>query len=247
VQLELPFLSGPDSDSCNAASQQPGLHTSRSDPIEFVRIRRARRYILRVRPDGTLRVTVPRGGSRREAEAFVRKHAEWIERERRRVRSDHAPVQWHAGSRILFRGIPVTIGIDRDGDGYLISYGDRRVRVRALDDVRWAVESDLKEIARAELVPRLHELAVQHELRVGRVSIRNQRSRWGSCARNGNIALNFRLVQMPPAISDYVLLHELMHIRQQNHSRRFWKLVAAVCPGYRECERWLRTVGRSLF
>jgi len=79
------------------------------------------------------------------------------------------------------------------------------------------------------------------------VTIRNQRSRWGSCARNGNIALNFRLIQMPPEVCDYVLIHELMHIRQQNHSRRFWKLVAAACPEFRERERWLRVQGRSLF
>ena len=82
---------------------------------------------------------------------------------------------------------------------------------------------------------------------MGAVTIRNQRSRWGSCARNGNITLNFRLVQMPAHVRDYVLLHELMHIRQQNHSRRFWRLVEAVCPGFRDAERWLRTTGRTLF
>lgn len=216
-------------------------------PVEFVRVRRARRYILRVRPDGTVRVTVPRGGSRREAEAFVRTHAHWIARERHRVRINHAPVEWHAGSRILYRGSPATITVDADGPGFIIGYGDRRVRVEAVDDIRGAVEGDLREVARAELIPRLHALAGHLGLTVGRVTIRNQRSRWGSCAHNGNIALNFRLVQMPDPVRDYVLVHELMHVRQQNHGPRFWKLVAAVCPEYREHERWLRTVGRSLF
>ena len=211
------------------------------------RVRRARRYILRVRPDGTLRVTVPRGGSRREAEAFVRKHAHWIARERHRAREAHSPVEWHAGSRILYRGVPVTIGVEPDGDGYRICYGDRRVRVAAVDDIRSLVEGDLRELARLELIPRLHELAGQHGLSAGRVTIRNQRSRWGSCARNGSIALNFRLLQMAPEVRDYIIIHELMHIKQQNHSRRFWRLVAAACPAYRECERWLRTSGRLLF
>ena len=249
VQLDLPFLRVADtSDPVSPEPQVPvGPKAPARDNVEFVRMRRARRYILRVRPDGTLRVTVPRGGSRREAEAFVSKHAEWVDRERRRVQSDHAPVQWHAGSRILYRGAPVTIGVDPDGRAYVVSYGDRRVRVTSLEDIRAAVEWDLQEVARLELIPRLEELAAVHRVRTGRVSIRNQRSRWGSCARNGNIALNFRLVQMPRNIADYVLIHELMHIRQQNHSRRFWKLVAAACPEYRECERWLRTVGRSLF
>ena len=128
-----------------------------------------------------------------------------------------------------------------------MAYGDRAVIVRDPADVRAAIERDLRELARVVLLPRLAELAARQNLQLGAVSIRNQRSRWGSCARNGNIALNFRLVQMPAHVSDYVLLHELMHIRQQNHSRRFWRLVEAVCPAFREAERWLRTTGRTLF
>ena len=210
-------------------------------------MRRARRYILRVRPDGTLRVTVPRGGSRREAEAFVAQNQQWIERERQRVGLEHAPVQWHAGSEILLRGVAVPIQGARTPDGLHICYGDRRVVPSDAVALRAAIEADLKQVARVELIPRLHELAAQHGLKIGAVTIRNQRSRWGSCARNGDIALNFRLVQTPPEIRDYVLIHELMHLRQQNHSRRFWRLVEAACPKFREAERWLRTAGRSLF
>jgi predicted metal-dependent hydrolase len=210
-------------------------------------MRRARRYILRVRPDGTLRVTVPRGGSRREAEAFVAQNQKWIERERQRVGAEHAPVQWHAGSEILLRGAAVPILVARDGQRLVIAYGDRRFVTSDSLDLRAAIETDLKQLARVELIPRLHELAAAHGLSVAAVTIRNQRSRWGSCARNGNIALNFRLVQMPQPIRDYVLIHELMHLRQQNHSRRFWRLVEAACPAFRDAERWLRTSGRSLF
>jgi predicted metal-dependent hydrolase len=126
--------------------------------------------------------------------------------------------------------------------------GDQRVRIGAgVVNLRPAVELALRRIANRELVPRLQELAAGHNLTVARVTIRNQRSRWGSCSRRGVIALNFRLVQMPPAVCDYVLLHELMHLRQQNHSRRYWRLVEAVCPEYREAERWLRVEGKALF
>jgi predicted metal-dependent hydrolase len=90
-------------------------------------------------------------------------------------------------------------------------------------------------------------MAAAHGLTPRRISIRNQRSRWGSCARDGSIALNFRLIQMPRAVRDYVLLHELMHLRQQNHSRRFWRLVEEACPDFREAEEWLRVEGRGLF
>ena len=80
-----------------------------------------------------------------------------------------------------------------------------------------------------------------------RVSIRNQRSRWGSCSRRGTIPLNWRLVQVPPFVREYVLLHELMHRRELNHSARFWRLVAAACPRYVEARRWLRIDGARLF
>jgi predicted metal-dependent hydrolase len=218
--------------------------------IEFVRVSRARRYILRVRPDGTLRVTVPRGGSRREAEHFVRRHEKWIARERSRVRVESAPAAWYDGSEILIDGQPVRITTEPQGsrdESWLVSYANRSVIVRDLVDIRAAIERDMRELARQMLLPRLASLAAVHGLEIGAVTIRNQRSRWGSCARNGNIALNFRLVQMPADVRDYVLLHELMHIRQQNHSRRFWRLVEQACPDFRDAERWLRTTGRGLF
>jgi predicted metal-dependent hydrolase len=244
VQLDLPFLQVPRSSSRDVLPSPP----EPPPVIEFVRVRRARRYILRVRPDGTLRVTVPRGGSRREAEQFVRKHQRWITGERRRVQVENAPRHWQDGSEILLHGEPVRISVELRGDSTVeIVYGGRRLAAPEQTAVRAAVEGDLRDLARAELVDRLRELAAEHEIRIGTVAIRNQRSRWGSCARNGNIALNFRLVQMPLLVRDYVLLHELMHIKQQNHSRRFWRLVEAVYPSFREAERWLRTQGRSLF
>ena len=234
MQLDLPFL--------RAAEPPP------EPEVDFVRVRRARKYILRVRPDGSLRVTIPRGGSRRDAEAFLRRHQDWVAAERVRVAERHAPVEWRAGDSIPLHGELTTIRVHESAHGQIVVVGDQRVRIAAgIVNVRPAVELALRRIASRELVPRLQALASEHSLTVDRVTIRNQRSRWGSCSRRGVIALNFRLVQMPPAVCDYVLLHELMHLRQQNHSRRYWRLVAAVCPDYREAERWLRVEGKALF
>jgi predicted metal-dependent hydrolase len=211
-------------------------------------MRRARRYVLRVRPDGSVRVTVPRGGSRAEAVRFLERHAGWIQRERSRLASSQGARQWTAGAILLLRGQPVTIRVDHDGGVRWARFGDRSVTVPAgAADLRPHIEADLRALAREELAPRLSALAATHHLTVARVSIRNQKSRWGSCSPSGRIALNFRLVQMPREVCDYVLLHELMHLRQQNHSRRFWRLVEAVCPGFRAAERWLKTEGKSLF
>ena len=98
-----------------------------------------------------------------------------------------------------------------------------------------------------ELPDQLRALAARHNLTVGRISIRNQRSRWGSCARSGNITLNWRLVLVPDFVREYVMLHELMHRRQLNHSARFWRLVAEVCPRFMEARKWLRMEGQKLF
>jgi predicted metal-dependent hydrolase len=233
VQLDLPFLR-------NESPPEPA--------IDFVRVPRARKYILRVRPDGTLRVTVPRGGSKAGALRFVETHLQWIVEERARLEARQGPRQWTHGSTIRLGGEPVTIAVETRRGSSVVCYGSRTVRVpHGIENLRPFIEADLRLLARETLVPRLHELAAQHQLTVARVSIRNQRSRWGSCSRAGTIALNFRLVQMPPAICDYVLVHELMHIAQQNHGPRFWRLVQAACPGFRAAEHWLKTEGRTLF
>lgn len=107
-------------------------------------------------------------------------------------------------------------------------------------------EAEMRARALEELPARCLELAAQHGERVERVVVRNQRSRWGSCSTRGTISLNWRLMLMPPDVRDYVMLHELMHLRQPNHSRAFWREVAIVCPTWREAERWLRKHGQKL-
>jgi predicted metal-dependent hydrolase len=93
---------------------------------------------------------------------------------------------------------------------------------------------------------RLLELAAEVDLAVSKVSVRNQRWRWGSCSPNGHVCLNWRLVSMPPWVRDYVMIHELMHLRRMDHSKKFWKLVAQACPDYEAARRWLRDHGRAL-
>jgi predicted metal-dependent hydrolase len=107
-------------------------------------------------------------------------------------------------------------------------------------------ERDARATAKQELPPRLLELAGEFGLAVSKVSVRNQRWRWGSCSPSGHICLNWRLVNMPPSVRDYVMIHELMHLRRMDHSKKFWKLVAQACPDYVAARQWLRQHGRSL-
>src|SRR5262249_1914140 len=95
--------------------------------------------------------------------------------------------------------------------------------------------------AKRELPNQLFQLAKQFGLCVSRVSVRNQQSRWGSCSPNGHICLNCRLVTMPEWVRAYLIIHELMHLKRLDHSRKFWKLVAAACPDYERARDWLRS------
>ena len=175
--------------------------------IVFVRHPRARRYLLRVVGDGSVRVTIPRWGSKREAAAFAEQQRDWIEAQRHRM----------AAARGQHRAVPI----------------DPEARRVAL------------ERAKRELPVRLRELAAEQGLVVAGVSIRNQRSRWGSCSRRGHISLNWRLVEMPESVRDYVMIHELMHLKRMDHSPAFWALVTAACPESAAARRWLRTFGRT--
>lgn len=208
----------------------------------IVRNLRARRYLLRLRPDGSARVTIPRGGSTDEARRFAERNIAWIERTlllppKRASR----PQEWTVGSEIFFRGELVRIETVANGSGGQVRVG---TEVLALKDssanLRPALVRHLWKLAARELPPRVLEHASEHQLMVRRVTVRNQRSRWGSCSRRGTISLNWRIIQAPPFVRDYLILHELMHLRQMNHSTCFWREVERVCPEYKTAERWLK-------
>jgi predicted metal-dependent hydrolase len=116
-----------------------------------------------------------------------------------------------------------------------------------LSPIRPLIEQWYRQKAARELPARLLALARTHDIPVTRVSVRDQRSRWGACSSRGTITLNWRLIQVPDFVREYVLLHELMHRRELNHSRRFWRLVAACCPRHLEARRWLKREGKLLW
>jgi len=238
VQFELPFGLGrliqPDERWLSVGARPVRLC--------FVRNRRARRYVLRLRPDGAARVTIPRGGSAAEARRFAEKNAHWLEQQLlRQAAQPRGPKTWPVGAEILFRGECLRLEAVAEGEAGMVRFGSETVRVPdATADLRPAIERHLRQLAARELPARVFELASAHQFPVRRVSVRNQRSRWGSCSRRGTISLNWRLVQTPPSVRDYLVLHELAHLKEMNHSRRFWGEVARLCPDFREAERWLK-------
>jgi predicted metal-dependent hydrolase len=210
-------------------------------PLHLVRNLRARRYVLRVRRDGMVRVTIPRGGSREFALAFARNNSAWVEKQllQRSAELAHSTA-WGDGTEFLFHGQPVRLTVRPSGELAVAQFGEHTVMVRTgMTDLRPAIENYLWSLAEKELLPRVAQLASAHQLKYHRAVIRNQRSRWGSCSPQRTISLNWRLIQGPPWVSDYMILHELMHLREMNHSSRFWRSVAAACPDFARAEFWL--------
>jgi predicted metal-dependent hydrolase len=209
--------------------------------VLFVRNPRARRYILRLQPAGWARVTIPRGGSAAEARRFAERHTHWLKRQlERQGANPHRRQQWTVGTEMLFRGELAKIETVAPESSARVRIGGEEIPVRdATDDLRPAIERHLWRLAAQELPPRVMEFAAAQKLSVRRVTVRNQRSRWGSCSRNGTVSLNWRLIQAPVFVRDYLILHELMHLRQMNHSPRFWREVERVCPDYQNAEQWL--------
>jgi len=211
-------------------------------PLALVRNARARRYVLRLRQDGSARVTIPRGGSAAEARRFAERNKGWLESQLQRLAAHPPrPRAWSVGTEVLFRGEPTRIEAGVNGESGLIRLGAEAIRVGdSAGDLRTAIEKYLWKLAAGELPARVVELAAPHQFPVRRVSVRNQRSRWGSCSRRGTVSLNWRLIQTPEFVRDYIIFHELSHLREMNHSRRFWDEVGRVCPSFEAAERWLK-------
>jgi hypothetical protein len=221
--------------------------------VVYERSPRARRYRLMLRRDGTAVAVIPARGSQREAERFVERHLEWLERARERQRKRPRVAEfWFPGTHVLWRGEMVEIRAAPDFGGVApakpqVCLAADVFRVPALDrDLRPALEAQFARRARIELPARTWELAAVAGLEVKQVTVRNQRSRWGSCSATGTISLNWRLVQTPEAVRDYIIHHELMHLKEMNHSGRFWARVEEVCPGWRDAELWLKGNGSLL-
>ncbi len=238
----------------------PELRLSRGTlPYEVHRRRRATVGVV-VRPDGRVEVHAPRRASTREIRGVVEEFRPWIEKKRRealeRVRRRNAR-RFDDGDEIPFLGGLVRLQVfERDQaepDPVVLEGRTLEVTVppgltapsrRAV--ARYAVQCWLLERAR-EVFHRRHVCIARRAGRSAvRVTIKDLRSRWGSCGPDGHMSLNWRLVLAPEQIIDYVIAHELAHITVPNHSPAFWRRVADACEHWAESRAWLRLHGDDL-
>lgn len=202
---------------------------------------RARRISLRVSGrDGRVTLTVPPGASIAEAIGFAREREPWL----RRVLADVPPLERPtAGGHVVVEGAPVPIlaaAIRRT------AFRDGALRVPVGKPVGPEVAKYIKSLARQRAEP----LIARHAAAIGRacppLSLRDTRSRWGSCTAEGRLMLSWRLAMAPPEILDYVAAHEVAHLVHMDHSARFWGVTESLFPGWKAARRWLREQGGRL-
>jgi predicted metal-dependent hydrolase len=195
-----------------------------------------------LRAGNEARLVIPRGGSQAEAFRFLERSEGWL-LEQKNKWQNHTDRPWREGTTVLFRGEETILRVENRDDRLHLCFSDQKILLtNLLPDYRPLVRKHLRQLAAREFHDRTWELARIHGITIHRVTVRAQTTRWGSCSPRGTISLNWRLIQAPPQVSDYLIIHELMHRREMNHSARFWKLVANACPDYRLAEQWLKKI-----
>lgn len=223
-------------------------HGGASIPVTVTVRPNARRMILRIdRRSGAAALTVPRGTGRATAERFLANYSGWLDQ---RLRARPARIAFAPGAMIPVRGIPHRIehrlpfrGETRlgseAGENLLLVHGSaEQVAARVQRFLRGEASADLA----LAVTRRARDLGVNH----GRISVKDTTSRWGSCSTAGDLSFSWRLILAPPEILDYLVVHELAHRLEMNHSVRYWRHVKRVLPDYGEAEAWLNRHGPGL-
>jgi predicted metal-dependent hydrolase len=231
-------------------TQQLSLFETRSSSDPFaVRVSpRARRLTARVHVGGRVEIVVPVGVNAHAVRDFVQRFTPWINRKVAAMRSFIAPVETVPRS-IDFAFTGEHLGVEwHRGAARRLQRHSSGILVQAPDDlaVRELLQGWLKGAAEERLKPSLLQLAADLKYSVSRVSIRCQRTRWGSCSTRGTVSLNCSLVFLRPEVVRYLFIHELAHTKHMNHSASFWRLVEKLEPDYRQLDRELLAGWRTV-
>lgn len=224
-------------------------HGTQIYAIRLRRHRRARRYTLRIDPSNREAIlTMPPRGTLTEARDFAERHGAWIAARLGRLPK---PAPFLPGTLVPLRGVEHRI-VHRAGARGTVwtemrSSGERILcAAGGVDYIERRIHDFLKREARQHLVKASQHYAQALDVRVRRITIRDQSSRWGSCTSAGSLSFSWRLILAPPYVLDYLAAHEVAHLVEMNHSPRFWRLVGRICPHTERAKAWLDTHGNDL-
>ncbi|MGR9170196.1 M48 family metallopeptidase [Rhizobium sp. KDH_Rht_773_N] len=217
-------------------------------PLTIKQHDRATRITLRIEPGGrALKMTVPKGLAAREVNAFLDRHQGWLLTKLAKFSTDTG---LRDGGEILFRGVRHRIehtGSLRGLTEAVVVDGKPVLRVSGMPEhIGRRIATFLKKEARADLerLSRLHAGSIKAPIRS--ISMKDTRSRWGSCSSEGNLSFSWRIVMAPPSVIDYLAAHEVAHLKEMNHGPHFWALCKRLCPHMEEAKSWLKRHGSQL-
>lgn len=220
----------------------------RTLPLVIRQNAQATRMTLRIEPGGkALKLTVPQGLPQREIDAFLDRHQGWLMTKLARFSHEDELCE---GASIPLRG--VSHRIERTGklrgltevrliEGapvLLVSGSEQHLKRRIADFLRKEARRDLEDRVK------VHAAAVNRKVKS--LTLKDTRSRWGSCSTDGALSFSWRIVMAPPEVLDYLAAHEVAHLREMNHGPGFWSLCESLCPGTPEAKQWLKRNGTML-
>jgi predicted metal-dependent hydrolase len=211
--------------------------------VAFKRSARAKRVSLRIDPAQGVVITLPLRTSRRAGLALLHAHEDWVSE---KLEAMPQPLTLRAGALVPVHGVPheiIPIATGRGGawieDGKIFVTGQPEFLARRVSDC-------LKRLARQRLTAMAAQTAQRAALRPKIVRIKDTRSRWGSCAPDGTLAFCWRLICAPDFVQDYVVAHEVAHLKHMNHGPLFWSLTEQLTPHRQAASAWLASDGASL-
>ena len=207
---------------------------------------KAKRLTLRLRPEagGEIILTVPLCHSKRQVIGFIEKSKPWLGKQMARI---FQKLPYAEGMVLPILGKHYELR-HKPSQSFRSWWGEDHLLIHApTDKFGVCVQKSLHQVATQFLTTRTTLYASQLDKSVNRITLRDTRSRWGSCSPNGNISYSWRLVFAPEQVADYLCAHEVAHLIEMNHSPQFWRIVEGFCPDYKTLRQWLRQNGKTLF
>jgi predicted metal-dependent hydrolase len=224
-----------------------------SVPYRLIRSKRNKYVRLTVQMGSGLRVSAPRWVPEKDIPRYIRERAEWVLdklTEFAKIERDMPHQRYTHNARVMFLGRSYALRIHKGLNGMAqakllgsrmhVALPEPLLHQHREECVRMVMHRWYRTQAEKIIRDRVMMYAVAMDVNPARVSIRKQKTRWGSCSADGNVNINQFLVKAPPKIIDYVIVHELAHLREHNHSPNFWTLVEHHCPDRLVSQQWLK-------
>jgi predicted metal-dependent hydrolase len=218
-------------------------------PIDQLVRSRRRTVSLEIDPSGKLIVRAPLHATQAEIEALVAGKHNWIQDKQHQAiarRLESPQKQFQPGEKFLFLGKVYPMKVVQHQAEPLVLNGAFLLAARQREKARAVFENWYRQQAAQVIKPRTSDLAEQNGFQFQIIRINGAKTRWGSCGPKGSLNFSWRLVMAPPEIIDYVIIHELVHLRVRNHSKRYWAAVNQIMPDFKQRRAWLQKNGYQL-